>query len=118
MIRFLTFLVFILLYGCTQQELTFIEITDVSKPDTIVLFKDKSQRNIHSISIEISGDIDGKAEMIQLMGGAPYNTQNVDKSFKFRWGGDWYSDSAIIIYTPSRVTKGKLKIAYRFNEIQ
>ncbi len=48
----------------------------------------------------------------------PYNTENITGNVSFNWGGDWYSDSATIIYKATNVTEGNLIIEYNFETMK
>lgn len=92
------------------------KVADVTKPSAIVLTKQPSQGSIHSFSVSGSGEINGTAKISLILNGGPYKTETLSGSVSFQWGGDWYSDHAEIQYTPISVTRGNLKLKYKFND--
>ena len=92
------------------------EVSDLTKPNTIVLRKKPCQEatTIHSISVRRSGKINGTAKINLILNGVPYKTEILSGSVIFQWDGDWYYDKAEIQYIPESVTGGNLKLRYEF----
>ena len=103
----------ILLASCTKYDQKYI-VHNTSKPQTIIL-KNREGINVTSISIKGYGHIDGNAQIILMLNGKPYKSENISGNIKFKWSSDWYSNDATIIYTPQNVTTGNLIIEYNFN---
>jgi len=106
------------LIGCGVAERTH-SVADVTKPQTITLNKESSQGGIVSFIVVAQGHLDGAAEIVLIHAdsGKPYRTEHLSGDVDFRWGGEWYSDSAKIEYKPSSVKSGHLSLQYRFEEI-
>ena len=101
------------LAGCGQRNQGY-KITDVTKPETIILKKLKSQDRIHYLTIVGTGNIEGAGEITLMLNGKPYKTESLSGAVQFNWAGDWYSDSAKIEYKPTSVKSGKLNLQYHF----
>jgi hypothetical protein len=106
-----------LVSGCGAETRT-VEVTDVTKSETIALKKDPGQGAIHSLTVKGKGRIDGNAEIVLILNGGPYRTERLSGRVDFRWGGDWYSDQAEIRYRPTSPTGGSLSLEYKFNDIE
>jgi hypothetical protein len=103
--------------SCTKYDQQ-IEITDLTKPQTIVLHKKPQQKDIVSMSLRINGKIDGEAQLSLMLNGNPYKTETIKGKINIKWGGDWYADSMQLRYEPHQTVKdGKIKIEYVFNGI-
>lgn len=103
-----------LVAGCGDNKT--YEVSDVTQPETIVLEKESKQGKIHSWSVVGDGKIDGDAEIVLMLNGEPYQTEKLSGAVDFQWSGDWYSDEAAIMYTPTSVTDGSLSLNYKFND--
>ncbi len=109
-------IIIVLLVGITacgiyEQK---IEIPDVSVKKTFILKKDPDQGHIHRLEIQFVGELDGDAEMTLILNGEPYDTAELSGTFDLMYSGDWYTDSAELIYQPSGVKSGHFKIIYQF----
>jgi hypothetical protein len=102
--------------ACTvlDQE---INVKDITKQDTLIIKKHSDQDNVHGIKIKISGTIDGESRISLLLNKKDYKTKKLTGNFSFTWGGDWYSDSAKIIYQPISAKNGDVIIQYYFKDI-
>ena len=58
------------------------------------------------------------ANKLEALKGKEYKTANLSGMVNFDWGGDWYSDSAEIIYHPINVKGGKISINYCFFDLK
>ena len=112
-IRTLLFLLLIL--SCSKYDRRII-VPVFSKSQKIVL-KSDNKENITSINIHISGHLDGEAKLVLMLNKKPYKTKIISGNIDFIWDGDWYSNSASIIYKPIDTAKGEIEITYEFNEI-
>lgn len=112
-------LIFLILMigGCNQTLNQTYNVVDVTKPEIIIIAKQRSQGGIHSLRIAGVGQITGNATISLFLNGKPYKVEHLSESVDFYWGGDWYSDSAEIKYEPTSVKSGKLKINYQFYDI-
>ena len=107
----------LLVVSCTKYDQQ-IEITDLNKPQTIVLQKKPHQKDIVSMSLRVNGKIDGEAQLSLMLNGNPYKTEMIKGKINIKWGGDWYADSMELIYEPHQTIKdGRIKIEYVFNAI-
>lgn len=85
-------------------------VTDVTKPQTIMLHATPGASNIQAITIRLVGKIDGNAMM--TAGSLPLE---VAGDFDVHLGSlDCYSTNYFIEYLPDGVTKGKVFIRYKF----
>ena len=98
--------------SCTTYDQN-ISIKDVGQSQTIIL-KNDSDKNVHSIAIKVSGNINGDAKIHLILNDEQYKTESIGGNVDFKWGGDWYSNDAVIIYKTTNVTKGGLSIDYAF----
>ncbi len=103
----------VLLSSCGTTYRTY-EIPDVAQSQTIILEKEPAQENIYSWSVIAKGNLVGEAEISVILDGEPYQTEFLSGEVDFQWSGDWYSDQAEILYTPTSVTDGTLSLEYRF----
>ena len=111
------FITLVLLVGCGTGKQTYT-IPDITKQSTITLRKLPSQGNIHSITVTGKGHIDGNAKIVLIVSGKPYKTESLSGDIDFKWGGDWYSDSATIEYKPTSIKSGYLNLRYNFDDLQ
>jgi len=88
-------------------------IADVTKASELVLHARKHQNNVYGIEINVSGEIEGEAEL-WLGSGKPTRVLELSGSVEARYTGDWYADEAPLSYKPIHVTGGSLKVRYRF----
>jgi len=101
--------------GCWVAD-RLVNVVDVTRSETIILKKQSGQGHIGSISIKGSGNIDGKADVILMLNGAPYKVAAISGPVEFDWNGDWYSDEAEIRYSPVSVKAGKLTLSYKLQD--
>ena len=111
--RTLLTLIIIVLTSCSAYDEN-ISINNAEKSQTITL-KNQNNKNVYAISIKITGHIEGKARIQLILNNKPYKTENINGSVNFKWGGDWYSNEAVIIYKTTKVIKGNLSIDYTFD---
>ena len=110
--RTFTTLIFTVLASCSSYDQS-ITVNNTDKPQEIIL---KNSNNVipYALNIKITGYIDGTASMHLMLNEKPYKIKAVGNNVDITWGGDWYSNEAVIIYTPDNVTKGNLLINYGF----
>jgi hypothetical protein len=94
-----------------------VSVADVTKEEVIILKKEPGKGFVHTISIHGSGNIDGEARILWIVGGSP-QTESLKGKVNFTWSGDWFSDTAEIRYEPVNVSKGGLVIEYHFATIE
>ncbi len=104
-----------LLAGCSTDTREY-QVADVTKPAVIILKKRPEQGSIYALSITGEGTIEGNATITLVLNGAPYKTEKLSGTVDFRWGGDWYGDSAEIRYSPGQVSGGRLILNYTFSD--
>ena len=114
-LSFLATLLAALLSGCNPGQRA-QSVADVTKAETITLKKNARQGHISSFAITCSGEIQGTAEISLMENGKAYRTEKLSGPVNFKWGGEWYSDTADIRYEPKSVTGGNLRLEYRFKE--
>lgn len=102
--------------GCTKYDKV-IKLSDVQNTKAILLEKQYSQKNICSLNVFVAGHIDGEAVITLMLNDKPYKSNKIKDNFNFKWGGDWYSDSAIIRYDPTNVKSGDIIIKYSFGNV-
>ncbi len=109
------FIVCLLLSSCDRYDQK-VSIFDVTKTEVLILKSDKKGK---VISLKVLGDgvLRGKAHLSLMLNGKPYKTEMLTGNIKFEWGGDWYADSATIIYSPVNVNAGNLSLRYRFKTL-
>jgi hypothetical protein len=89
-------------------------VKDITKQETIIIKKYRGQGGVHGIKIKISGTIEGESRISLILNEKEYKTNQLKGDFSFTWGGDWYSDSAKIIYQPISAKNGDVLIQYNF----
>ena len=95
-----------------------IEIKDVTKEQMIMLAEINKPKSVHSIRIKITGHIDGSATIQRSYEDKKmYEPELINGNVDLHLGGDWYGDKCLIIYKPSNVTSGNLKIRYKFGAL-
>lgn len=107
----------LLLTACGKPYGQNIEIKNIRTKETVILNKKSSKGNIHGIRIKITGQIEGESKISLILKNKEYKTNKLKDNFSFNWGGDWYSDSAQIIYEPVNAKNGKVLIEYEFKDI-
>ena len=98
------------LTGCSQKHT--VQVSDVSRPETITLKASRGQNATHisGIWLRFRGQIDGDA----TISGTNVLTQKLTGTFDLKTGGDWYSDSCQLQYSPTNVHSGQVIIEYEF----
>ena len=95
-----------------------VMIDDVTKETAVSLLSDKDkQKSVCSLSVYISGYIDGSAT-ISIVSEFEHNEHEYKISsgkVRITRGGDWYSNECLIKYKPLNVHSGHLKIRYCFD---
>jgi hypothetical protein len=104
------FLLLAMLVGCSRIQR--VQVADVTKPETIILkaLPSQSATHIHGISLRFRGQVDADAEI----SGKNVLTQRLKGSFDLKTGGDWYSDTCQLQYSPTNVHSGRVIIEYEF----
>ena len=105
-----TLILLAVITGCSHKQT--VQVGDVSKPETIVLKASRGQSTTHiyGISLRFHGQIDGDATIT----GKNVTTQKLSGTFDLKTGGDWYSDSCQLQYSPTNVHSGQVIIEYEF----
>ena len=105
-----TLILLAILTGCGHKHT--VQVADVTKPETIILKASRGQRatHIYGISLRFHGQIDGDA----MITGTNVLTQKLTGAFVLKTGGDWYSDSCQLQYSPTNVHSGQVIIEYEF----
>jgi hypothetical protein len=117
----LTFILFViqlalLSTSCTKYDQR-LEIADAKKPQVLILQKKPGQKNIVSMGIHCYGKLEGEAQLVLMLNGAPCKTEHMNGRVSFKWGGDWYSDSMEARYQPNNITSGQINIEYTFSDL-
>lgn len=112
---FFLFTIVFFIYSCFVGS-QYYEIEDVTKPEIVILNKEMNQKNIHAITISGKGQISGVAKICLILNGAPYKSEDISGKVSFNWGGDWYSDTAEISYSPISISDGQLTIKFKFHD--
>ena len=107
-----TLILLAMLTGCSHKQT--VQVGNVSKPETIVLKASRGQSATHitGISLRFHGQIDGEATIT----GTNVLTQKLTGTFNLKTGGDWYSDSCKLQYSPTNVHSGQVVIEYEFHD--
>jgi len=93
------------------------KIDDVSKKETILLYKMKVQEHVYGFFVQIRGHIDGSAKFkfYNSSGkGFFYKYKTVSGDVDIRWSGDWYTETIEMEYLPIDVKGGELSLEYSF----
>ena len=92
-------------------------IPDATTAQDLLLRAKSSQTAIYALDVTGSGSIDGEAEICLMLNGQPYKPVKLNGRVHFSWGGDWYSPTATVRYTPQGVKKGALVLRYQFRTL-
>lgn len=103
--------------GCSGSEQSY-RFPDVTVGEKAVFKKLAGQGNIHGFELKGDGYIDGKAEITLFLNGTPYRTEKLHGDVSFNWNGDWYADSAEVVYKPATVKYGHLTVLYGFKDFK
>ena len=103
--------------SCTKYDHE-VKIADVRKPEVIMLKKEPNAGPVYSIAIRGRGSLAGEARISLMEAGTPRNREDLNGKVSFHWGGDWYSDTAEILYKPVNVWSGELIIEYHFSTVE
>jgi hypothetical protein len=103
----------VLLATCTNYDHKIL-FSNVPIKQTIVLSNNSGKGNVYSIAIRTHGYINGRAQISLILNTSKYKTEQIGGNVNFNWGGDWYSDTAEILYEPHNVKSGELIIEYKF----
>jgi hypothetical protein len=96
--------------GCGRQQT--LRVSDVSKAQTILLKADPRQSHIYHISLRFRGQIDGRASI----SGKNVVTQSLQGKFDAATGGDWYTKTCELEYSPTNVHSGHMIIEFEFHD--
>jgi len=99
--------------GCTYNDHS-VRVTDVRKDEVITLKNTHNQQHVYGIEIRGTGKVDGDATITLMLKGKPYKVEKLKGPVGFKWGGDWYSDTAEIRYAPNNVNSGEIVVEYKF----
>ena len=107
-----TFILVALLSGCSHKQTA--QVSDVTKPETIVLKPSPSQvaTNMTGINLRFHGQLDGDATITWK----PHDPKRLTGVFDVKTGGSNFSGSAQLDYSPGSVRSGKVIIEYEFYE--
>lgn len=86
-------------------------VRDVREAETLVLGTETG-RPAYAISVRGSGRVDGEATITLLLRGQPCRVEKLNGLVDFRWGGDWYAETAEVRYEPAGVRSGKVVLHY------
>jgi len=104
--------VVLLIGGCGRAPRQRVEISDVTKPVTLVLSPAPDKHTpINYFTLQIRGRIDGRAEV--SFGDAVTNM--VGTRFAIKRSGNYEGTNCIIRYIPRKVTSGTVTIQYAFD---
>ncbi len=96
----------------TSQQFT---ITQVDKGAILYLIKNPKQGSIHALSIQIQGNLDGKAIITKAYSKNSLEiSDTISNKVDLNMSGDWYQDTCYILYRPLTCKTGELKINYKF----
>ena len=93
-----------------------ISESEVKKENVIKFQKKQAQKHIVRLDMKISGFVEGDALINLIENDKLYMSEKVHGKFSFKWGCDWYSDTAEIRYKPTDVKSGEILIQYNFIE--
>ena len=94
-----------------------VAVGDVRHAETLVLGKGSSAGHTYALSIRGSGQIDGHATISLLLDGKPYKVEKLSGAVDFKWGGEWYADTAEVRYEPDGVRSGDVVLRYNFEKL-
>ena len=106
------------MFGCSNKSVddVFI-IKNVLIDQEILLEKNSKKDHVVSFYIKGSGEVsgEGEGELILILNDKPYKTEIIKNDFEFKWSGDWYANSDLIIYKPKTIVLGNIRLGYRFD---
>lgn len=101
------------LYLCSMPS---VAVKDARQPETLVIGQRVGNAHTYAITLRGSGQVDGRATITLLLRGQPYKVAELSGAVDFRWGGDWYAETAEIRYEPANVRSGKVVLHYQFHQ--
>jgi len=111
-VKFVLFVALLLLSsGCTAQQQSFY-LSDLSAPASFTIRS--SEKNVTSLLIQGDGYVDGQGTLSLYLDGQPYRSEKLWGDISIKWNGDWYSDSAQLVYQPATASCGHLTLKYSF----
>ncbi len=113
---FATIIVFFLNVNSDRK----VVLTDINATKVIYLHKRATQEHVHSFRVRISGTINGVTEVTLHQSspkGAIHRSANISGKVAIDWGGDWYTDTIVLVVAPVGKVSGSLTIEYRFDGI-
>ena len=93
-----------------------VSVSDVMRNETLVLGTKTGKPYTHGVTIRGSGEIDGDATISLMLNGETYKVAKLHGSIDFEWGGDWYSETAEVLYEPTNVRSGNVALHYKFHQ--
>ena len=103
-----TLILLVVIVGCSHKHT--VQITDVSKPETIILKPSRVQITSGGIGLHFYGQIDGDA----TISGTNISPQELRGTFDLKTAKEWYSDRCLLQYSPTNVHSGHVIIEYEF----
>lgn len=95
-----------------------LPVNDVTQKQIITLIERDRPQHVHGIKIVITGFIDGSATVQRSYENKKmYEPSTISGIVNLQLGGDWYGDKCLILYEPSHVKSGKLKLRYDFRTL-
>ena len=86
----------------------------MQRQERLLLSSKHKSDTVHGIRIKGFGNIEGRASISLILNGKPYRTEALSGEVDFYWSGDWYSDTAEILYQPADVASGTVTLRYEF----
>jgi hypothetical protein len=100
-------------YSRSNQYDQRLVITDVNKPQVIMLHALPGQKHINSLGIRGTVNINGKARVMCMTS----EYVNISGKSRFNQGGEWYTTTAELSYEPLNVQSGTIVIEYSFTDL-
>ena len=97
-----------------------VVLADMNTTKVIYLHKRATQEHVHSFRVKISGFVNGVAKIMLHQNspkGSSHRSAKLSGKVAIDWGGDWYTDTIVLVVTPVGQVSGSLTIEYRFDGI-
>ena len=92
-----------------------VRVADVRKAETLLLTRQPNTGSVYGYTLHVTGRIDGRATLSLMTKDSSHEVQAMQGAVDFRWGGEWYADTAEVRYEPRDVADGHLTIRYVFS---
>lgn len=104
------------LFACFFNKAKTFSIDNAGTNNEFTLNHSHKSIHIHTIQLNIKGNVDGESSLTVLLNDKPYKVFELKDNFDINYQNDWYSDSVDIQYKAGSSKNGEVKVNYEFFE--